>query len=88
MRDIKEICFWQIVLPVYLLQLEPLLVNPDVLGVVSGAELLLKTTSEFKNYKNKIEMSKFAYITYEKTLSDLRRFFWEENHDSQSFFFQ
>ena len=49
--------------------------NPDVLGVVSGAELLLKTTSEFKNYKNKIEMSKFAYITYEKTLSDLRRFF-------------
>ena len=32
----------------------------------------MKTASEMKNLKSKIEMSKFAFTTYEKTLSDLR----------------
>ena len=37
--------------------------NPIILGVISGSGLLLKTLSEIKNYKKKIEMSKFAYTT-------------------------
>ena len=35
--------------------------NPIVLGTISGSGLLLKTYSEIKNYKRKIEMCKFAY---------------------------
>ena len=46
--------------------------NPIVLGVISGVGLIVKTASEMKNLKSKIEMSKFAFTTYEKTLSDLR----------------
>ena len=48
--------------------------NPIVLGTISGAGLLLKTYSEAKNYKRKIEMCKFAYTSYEKVLTDLRSF--------------
>ena len=36
--------------------------NAAVLASISGAGLLLKTYSEIKNHKKKIEMSKFAYI--------------------------
>ena len=39
--------------------------NPAVLGSISGAGLALKTFSETKDYKRKIEMSKFAYTTYQ-----------------------
>ena len=46
--------------------------NPIVLGVISGVGLIVKTASKMKNLKSKIEMSKFAFTTYEKTLSDLR----------------
>ena len=46
--------------------------NPIVLEVISGVGLIMKTAMEMKNLKNKIEMSKFAFTTYEKTLSDLR----------------
>ena len=46
--------------------------NPAVLGSISGAGLALKTFSETKDYKRKIEMSKFAYTTYQKVLLDLR----------------
>ena len=48
--------------------------NPIPLGIISGSGLLLKTYSEAKNYKRKIEMCKFAYTTYEKVLTDLRSF--------------
>ena len=48
--------------------------NPIPLGVISGTGLLLKTYSEAKNYKRKIEMCKFAYTTYEKVLTHLRCF--------------
>ena len=48
--------------------------NPIVLGTISGAGLILKTYSEAKNYKRKIEMCKFAYTSYEKILTDLRSF--------------
>lgn len=46
--------------------------NPAVLGSISGAGLALKTSSETKDYERKIEMSKFAYTTYQKVLLDLR----------------
>ena len=43
-----------------------------ILGSASGAGLALKTFSETKDYKRKIEMGKFAYTTYQKALFDLR----------------
>ena len=46
--------------------------NPAILGSISGAGLALKTFSETKDYKRKIEISKFAYTTYQKVLLDLR----------------
>ena len=33
---------------------------------------MLKTFSEFEDYKRKIEMSKYAFTTYQKVLHDLR----------------
>ena len=48
--------------------------NPIVLGTISGTGILLKTFSEAKNCKRKIEMCKFAYTSYEKVLIDLRSF--------------
>ena len=46
--------------------------NPAILGSISGAGLVLKTLSDTKNYKRKIEMSKFAFSSYQKILLDLR----------------
>ena len=48
-----------------------LTLQPAILGSISGAGLALKTFSETKDYKRKIEMSKFAYTTYQKALLDL-----------------
>ena len=60
--------------------------NPIVLGVISGVGLIVKTASEMKNLKSKIEMSKFAFTTYEKTLSDLRFALRGGNFDRTEFF--
>ena len=49
-----------------------LTLNPAILGSISGAGLALKTFSETKHYKRKIEMTKCAYTTYQKVLLDLR----------------
>ena len=46
--------------------------NPIIIGTVTGAGVLLKTFCETKNYKRKIEMSKYAYTTYLKILADLK----------------
>ena len=46
--------------------------NPAILGSISGAGLVLKTFSETKNYKRKIEMARSAYTSYDKTLVSLR----------------
>ena len=43
-----------------------------ILGSISGAVLALKTFSETEDYKRQIEMSTFAYTTYQKVLLDLR----------------
>ena len=48
--------------------------NPIILGVITGAGLLIKTTSEIKQVTNKIAMFKIGLSTYEKTLVDLRSF--------------
>ena len=48
--------------------------NPVVLGTISGSGVLLKTRSEIKNYRKKIELCRFAYTSYEKILVDLRSF--------------
>ena len=45
--------------------------NPVVLGAISGAGIMLGTFSERKNYKRKIEMCRFAFITYLKILANL-----------------
>ena len=62
-----------------------LTLNPIVLGVISGAGVILKTSSEFKNRKNKIQMCKFAYTTYEKVLADLRTCLRGKKFDAQAF---
>ena len=59
--------------------------NPAVLGTISGSGLLLKTYSEIKNYKRKIEMSKFAYTSYAKVLTDLRSFMRGLKYDEKEF---
>ena len=46
--------------------------NPIIIGSVTGAGVLLRTFCETKNYKRKIEMSKYAYTTYQKILADLK----------------
>ena len=46
--------------------------NPAIVGSISGTGLVLKTLSDMKNYKRKIEMPKFAFSTYHKILLDLR----------------
>ena len=46
--------------------------NPAILGSISGAGLVLKTFSETKDYKKKIELSKFCYTTYSKVLVEFR----------------
>ena len=59
--------------------------NPIVLGVISGLGLIVKTAMEMKNLKSKIEMAKFAFTTYEKTLSDLRFALRGGNFDKTEF---
>ena len=46
--------------------------NPAVIASISGAGLALKTLSATKDFKRKIEMSKFAFTTYGKILLDFR----------------
>ena len=43
-----------------------------IIGSISGAGLALKTFSETKDDKKKIELSKFCYTTYSKLLVELR----------------
>ena len=46
--------------------------NPIILGVINGAGVIVAGISKKNNYKKKIEMTKLAYNTYEKTLIELR----------------
>ena len=59
--------------------------NPIILGTISGSGVLLKTYSEAKNFKRKIEMCKFAYTSYEKVLTDLRSFMRGQEYNDKGF---
>ena len=59
--------------------------NPIILGTISGSGLLLMTYADFKNYSNKIEMCKFAYTTYQKTLVELRSYLRGSHYDHTLF---
>ena len=59
--------------------------NPAILGSISGAGLVLKTLSDTKNYKRKIEMAKFAYTTCQKILLDLRTALRARTFDKNDF---
>jgi len=59
--------------------------NPIVPGTISGAGLILSTFTEAKNYKRKIELCKFAYMTYEKILTNIRSFLRGLEFDDERF---
>ena len=62
--------------------------NPVILGTITGAGLLLKTTSEIKKYSNKIAMFEIGLSTYEKTLVDLRSFLRGKEYSRDDFIFK
>ena len=62
--------------------------NPVILGVITGAGLLIKTTSEIKQYSNKIAMFEIGLSTYEKTLVDLRSFLRGKKYSREDFIFK
>ena len=59
--------------------------NPIPLGTISGAGLLLKTFTDVKKFDRKIDMSKFAFTTYEKILTELRSYLRGRDFDCASF---
>ena len=59
--------------------------NPIPLATISGTGLLLKTFTEVKKFDQKINMSKFAFTTYEKILTDLRSYLRGRAFNSASF---
>ena len=59
--------------------------NPAILGSISGAGLALKTFSETKVYKKRIELSKFCYTTYSKVLVELRTSLREATFNKDDF---
>ena len=46
--------------------------NPIILGVVNGVGVVISGIGKKKNYKRKIETSRFAFTTYQKVLVELR----------------
>ena len=62
--------------------------NPIILETITGAGLLLKTTSEIKQYSNKIAMFEIGLSTYEKTLVDLRSFLRGKEYSRDDFIFK
>ena len=59
--------------------------NPVILGVISGAGVLLQTVIEIKNLSKKIEQSKFAFTSYANVLSDLRNFMRGEEYNQEEY---
>ena len=59
--------------------------NPIIIGTVTGTGVLLKTFCETKNYKHKIEMSEYAYTTFQKILADLKTSLRGEPFNKQDF---
>ena len=59
--------------------------NPVVLGVVNGAEVIVAGVGKKNNYKRKIEMTKIAFTTYEKVLVELRAALRGDDWNKQEF---
>ena len=59
--------------------------NPVVLGVVNGAGVIVAGIGKKNNYKRKIEMSRIAFITYEKVLVELRAALRGDEFNKQEF---
>ena len=59
--------------------------NPVVLGVINGAGIIVAGIGKNKNYKKKIELSRIAYTTYEKTLVELRSALRGDEWNKQEF---
>ena len=59
--------------------------NPDVLGLVNGAGVVVAGIGKKKNYKRKIEMSRIAVTTYEKVLVELRSALRGDEWDKEEF---
>ena len=60
--------------------------SPAIIGSISGAGLALKTFSETKDYKKKIELSKFCYTTNSKVLVELSTSLRGATFDKDDFF--
>ena len=59
--------------------------NPIVLGVINGFGLIVSGVGKKNDYKKKIEMTKIAFTTYEKVLTELRAVLRGDNWDKQDF---
>ena len=62
-----------------------LTMNPIILGVINGVGIILTNVGRMKNYKEKIEMTKIAFTTYEKVLVELRSALRGDEFDKDSF---
>ena len=62
--------------------------NLIVLGVLTTAGILLKSYTEAKNYKGKLDTIKFGVTTYEKILINLRSALRGGEFDHKKFFYR
>ena len=59
--------------------------NPLILGIINGAGVIVSSVTKMKNYKKKIEMTQFAFTTYEKVLVELRSALRGDEFNKQDF---
>ena len=59
--------------------------NPVILGVVNGAGVIVAGVGKKNNYKRKIEMTRFAFTTYDKVLVELRAALRGDEWNKQEF---
>ena len=59
--------------------------NPVILGVINGAGVIIAAVGKKNNYKEKIEMTRIAFTTYEKVLNELRSALRGDEWDKQKF---
>ena len=59
--------------------------NPVILGVINGAGVIIAAVGKKNNYKEKIEMTRIAFTTYEKVLNELRSALRGDEWDKEKF---
>ena len=59
--------------------------NPIIIGVINGFGVIMTGVGKKNNYKRKIEMSRFAFTTYEKVLVELRAALRGDEWNKQEF---